>query len=85
MAETDRLIGLIDPLDGTSIFLNTQPIALFGDVWRKRIHLLVRHDPNTNKAYIIAARSEDDAHYPPREFESLDAAHVFLRLTEGEP
>lgn len=84
MAETNGLIGPIDPLDGTSIFLNTRRIELFGDVRRKRIHLLVRHDPNTNKAYLIAARSEDDVHYPPREFESLDAAHVFLRLTEGE-
>lgn len=84
MAETDGLIGPIDPLDGTSIFLNTRQIEHFGEIWRKRIHLLVRHNPDTNKAYIIAARSEDDVHYPPREFESLDAAHVFLRLTEGE-
>ena len=81
MAETS---WLIDPTNGTSIFLNTYPVEKFEEVWRNQVCVLLRVDRSSGKAYLIAARTEDDARYPPREFESLEAAHVFLRLTEGE-
>lgn len=75
---------VIDPTDGSSIYENTYPVEKPGMIWRNQVHVLLRIDASSGKAYLIAARSDDDARYPPREFESLEAAHVFLRLTEGE-
>lgn len=82
MAETS---WLIDPTNGTSIFRNTSPVEKFVDIWRNQVCVSLRIDASSGKAYLIATRTQDDARYPPREFESLEAAHVFLRLTEGEP
>jgi len=75
---------VIDPTNGTSIFLNTYPVEKFEGIWRNQTYVSLRVDASSGKAYLIAVRTEDDARYPPREFESLEAAHVFLRLTEGE-
>lgn len=82
MAETNLLIN---PQDATSIFINTQPIEIHKEIYGNGVRLLTRLDTHTGKVYIIANDTTNDHKFPPREFVSLDAAHVFLRLTEGDP
>jgi hypothetical protein len=76
MAKTNRMTR------AENIFLTTvhmKTLCLQG------IPVMLRACVETNKAYIISTQTKDDEKYPPREFESLDAAHVFIRLTEGDP
>lgn len=80
MAETNLLIN---PQDATSIFINTQLIEIHKKIYGDGVRL--RLDTHTGKVYIIANATADDHEFPPREFVSLDAARVFLRLTEGDP
>lgn len=73
-----KTVGVIDPTDAESIFEYTQAVEDVGE-------LVLRQSTVSGKAYLIASHSKDDQRYPPREFESLEAARIFLRLTEGEP
>lgn len=82
MAKTNLLI---DPRDATSIFVNTQPIEMPKELSRNGVRILMRVDTASGKTYLIANDTVNDDKFPPREFESLDAAHVFIRLTEGDP
>lgn len=79
-----KTVGVIDPTDAGSIFECTRNVEGVGELRRKQVRMLLRQSTVSGKVYLIASLSKDDQRYPPREFESVEAARVFLRLTEGE-